>query len=271
MAQGIRGDLVFLSSREIRLELDSPPSSKLGKITLIQVLGKQKVSDIMTIDFDPFNIFHTFAIDDYRIFDVYSYEYAAKIIYGNGEEVNVKLRVKERKPNSRIRGVAKKVKRDFKIACKRLNGSVVHIFKKMKLEEKCLECWDSDLDSSNNSSCSVCGGLGRVSYYSNPIKTYAGAVITTGDALTMSNVGQVGLSGSTHVSMLQDVSLFTDDIFFYHSTGKWFIVNSVAQQSTVKNIPTLQTLVISELPTGSTQIDTALKQGKLSIEDNKDF
>lgn len=265
-----RANLVFLSSREIRLEVGEIRRIDKGKITLLQVMGKKLVSPVMTIDFNPREVFHTFVVDDNRIFDVYSYEYVAQVEYED-ETILVDVKPLYRVPTAKIRGMAKKVKRDFQIVAKRFNGSGVRVFKKMKLQQKCEECWDEDLESSSNSSCEACGGLGRVAYYSNPIETFAGAVGSTGDALTMSNVGQVSLSGSSRIAMLQDITLFTDDIFFYKTTGKWFIVNSVVSQATLQNIPTLQTLLISELPTGSSQISVVLKQWKIDIENNKGF
>ncbi|MDF1879620.1 hypothetical protein JHD46_08220 [Sulfurimonas sp. SAG-AH-194-C20] len=239
-------------------------------LVLIQTEGKTDVSEVETIPFDYKNIFHTFYIGDHRIFDAYSYSYRAEAVDKNGDVIlSIKLKPLENQADYRIRGIARKVKADFTIVARRMNGSVIYAFKKMKLKEKCSSCWDYNLESSSDSSCKECGGLGRVSYYSNPIKTYARAVNVNSESLNLVNVGQEGVGNST-ISMLQDITLFTDDVFFYQSTGKWFIVNTSISASTIQNIPTLQTLSISELPSDSPQIEIAKRKTTfLEIESNK--
>lgn len=159
-----------------------------------------------------------------------------------------------------ITGIEKKILHDFTIVSKNINGSPVHLFKKLNLGDKCEVCWDSDLGSSNDSNCPSCGGKGTKITYSQPIKTYAGPIQQVGDNLVVREEGTISSYPPVSTTVPSLVLLMTDDIMYHQNSGEWYTIRGLNTSSSAKGINILQRVTMETIPTGSPLSDTALKQ-----------
>ena len=114
------------------------------------------------------------------------------------------------------------------------------------------------MDSSNDSNCKDCGGTGYKSEYSNPLKTYAGAIQDGASQTAHQQEGMISDYGTVNVSLPALILMHTDDILFYNLTGTWYIVESTLSVSGIRTDDVLQTLGMQELPSKSPQVESLL-------------
>jgi hypothetical protein len=251
---------LILSSSIVEVFLENRPTLERGEIVLLLSPPKSRGAKILSQEYKDDVLSFTFDISELRPMYVTFYDLTIELRDINGNIIGeAKLKKSVGKIDSMITGITKKVIQDFIIVAKNINGSKVFIFKKMNTGEKCKECWDYDLDSSMNSNCPVCGGTGMSTRYSQSYVTYAGAIQASSLSRENTQEGMTSNYGPSQLSLPSMIELETDDVLFYQIRGMWFIVNSNITISALKNIDTLQTVAISELPSHSPQIETLSK------------
>lgn len=255
------------SSSVVEVFITDGPSLEQGTISLLLYNKQKESTSVLSIDYTISSLSFIFDISELTPSYVSHYDFSIEIRDVNGKVLaSSKLKSSVGKVDSMITGVVKKVVHDFTLVAKNINGSKVVLFKKLSSGEKCKECWDDDLDSSSNSNCKTCGGTGKITRYSQPYTTYAGALQFSNDSLDHRQEGMISDYGPIVLSLPAMVKLATDDVLFYQILGIWLIVNTRVSIASLKRMDTLQTVAMSELPSHSPQVETILAYGSFKIE-----
>jgi len=132
------------------------------------------------------------------------------------------------------RGIIKMKRYEFFIKAKKINGNMVLIFKQLDDKIPCPECWDSDLQSSTNSNCSLCGGSGYIKKYSKPIFTWGGPYMNQPSAPPKGTIDGLDkfnphYGAIASITLLPDVPIEMYDLIYVINSGELNIVHSVSQ------------------------------------------
>jgi len=258
-----------LSSSIMEVFIEKRPTLKKGRISLNLFNKKSGSTELISIEYHRDQPSFIFDISELMPAQVGAYNTSVSILDEDGivvEEAAIKDSVG--KIDRLIRGSVKVVIHDFIRVAKNINGSKIFIFKKMYFGENCEECWDEDLDSSNNSNCKTCGGTGKAIQYSQHYVTYGGAIQPIPTERELKQEGMIMEFGPQIMSLPATLHLETDDIIYYQILGTWFIVNSNASAASLKSISSLQTVQMSELPSHAPQVEMLSKR-KSFIQTNK--
>ena len=259
----MKARLIKVSTNIINVYLsDVSQSIERGSIDLVLFLNKKSQEIISTQEYSSLKLDYSFNLSKHFPRNIIDFEY--KIIVRNESltEETRKSAIFGKLPHH-LSGVVKKIRNDFSIVSRQHNGSIAYFFKKLPGEKRCDVCWDNDLKSSNNSNCPVCGGTGKIRYFSDPVKTICGPIKWQNESYSIDNPGKALSSPTVSMSALADVVLTTDDIVFYVSTSEFYRVIS-RTVSEIKGYATLQTLVSNLLPSNYT--DTKICFDKLKDE-----
>lgn len=237
-----------------------------GEISLDLRLGKNEKISRVKLAFSPLALSYIFDIAEMFPSKIFEYNFSISILNNEGEkQEEANIRSLTAGNSYLLSGVAAKVIHDFCIVAKNINGSACLIFKRVTSQEKCSVCWDKDMNSSNNSNCKSCGGTGYKSEYSNPFKTYAGAIQDGASQTAHQQEGMISDYGAVMVSLPALILMHTDDILFYKLTGTWYIVESSISVSGVRTDDVLQTIGMQEPPSKSPQVESLLAKHRDEI------
>ncbi len=231
----------------IRIIISTPPLNiKDGTITLNLYLSKNDKEKLISLPYSNLTVSYDFNFSKILPRNISDFEYNIVVSDDNSTEETRKVRLFPSLPHH-LSGAIKKIQHDFSIISRKYNGSEALFFKKIPGEDNCTECWDNDLQSSNNSNCPVCGGTGKMRYFSNPYKTICGPIKWQQETYSIDNPGKALASTSVMISSLPDLMLTTDDVIFYKKTGEFFRVVS-RTVSELQTMPSLQNFVANLIP-----------------------
>ena len=228
-------------------------------ISLSQIIDKNNTIPAISLPYEKGKIEYIFDLSETLPRETGWFDYVVSLDSEGSSESTRKTKIKF-STSWHIAGMARKIKHDLYIASKRLNGSKVFLFKKMSSGEKCPECWNEDMQSSDDSNCKTCGGSGKITTYSKPVKTYAGPLIYSDVTYDTGIAGKELLDRRAAVTVDADLMLTSDDIMFYVQTGDFLRVDS-SSPSLLQSEPVTQKLVVQELPSGSFQAE--IPEGEL--------
>lgn len=230
---------------------------KSGKISLFLYVDRKNKQLVADLPYDDRTLVYEFDMSRMEPKSVGDFSYVAEISDDISTEVSRNTKIYKGAPHH-ISGAVKKIQSDFKLVAKTHNGSVIYMFKKIPGTQKCDTCWDEDLMASNNSSCEICGGTGKMSYYANPYKSYGAAIQFAGEKYGTQDAGRVMESTVVQMSAPAEFALTTDDMVYYERTGDWYRVKT-RTISELQTVPTLQMLVMDLMPSGAPETETAYK------------
>ena len=234
---------------------DPSTSVKSGTITLFMAIDRKNSVEVSSLPYEDDILHYTFDLSRKEAKNLGDFDYYTEVSDGKASDKSRRAKIFNGAPHH-IAGAVKKIKSDFRTVAKTHNGSIIYMFKRMPGEQKCMECWDEDLMSSNNSSCKVCGGKGFLSYYAQPYKTYGSAINFQNEKYGTQDQGKTMEITAVTMSALADFVLTTDDMVFYEKTGDWYRVKA-RTVSELQSVPTLQLLVMDIMPSGAPETETA--------------
>jgi len=153
------------------------------------------------------------------------------------------------------RGVMKQQRYEFLIKAKKVNGNKLLVFKKIHEKEHCPDCWDDDLQSSNNTSCPTCGGVGYIDKYSYPFFTWGGPYVSQPSSYPKGgedgkDIYNPQYGGNSNITLLPDVPIDIEDLIYVVDNGELGRVINITN-TFFSNILLSQSAVISVLPSAS--------------------
>jgi hypothetical protein len=239
---------------------DVSPQIESGIVKLFLFLKKGNEEIVSELPFFKDTVEYIFDLSEHFPRNISDFDY--KIIISNEDfsEETRRLKLFGNAPFY-LSGVIKKVRYDFDITSRRFNGGYGYFFKKLPGEEKCPECWDKDLEGSNNSNCTVCGGSGKMRTYTKPVKVVCGPIKWQQESYSLDSPGKTLATPSVSISAIADVVLTTDDVIFYEKTGEFYRVIS-RSVSEIQTFPVLQTLIANLLPSNSSEAGICYKKLK---------
>jgi len=211
------------STNELRVSFSEPSTIDSGIIELYAYLKKGNSEKIAELPYDKEELSYVFNLEDQLPRNIGDLDFQIIVKNDSQSEESRRLRLYGDAPHH-LSGVLKKVRYDFDIVSRRYNGSIAYFFKKLPGTKKCSECWDEDLQSSNNSNCKACGGDGYITTYSKPYKTVCGPMLWQDEAYVVDSPGKTIADPTVKVSALGDLPLVTDDIIYYVKTGDFLRV-----------------------------------------------
>ncbi len=229
------------------------------EIVLSQYFGRNNTVEALRMPYEKDKIEYEFNLSRKLPREIGSFKYIVTLTSEKDTEESRPTKIKF-STSWHVSGMAKKIKHDFYIASKNVNGSKIFIFKKLSSGGVCPECWDDDLESSNDSNCKTCSGSGKIISYSKPVKTYAGPLIYAGVTHETMEAGKELVDSMATVTTDADIILSSDDVLFYVNTSEFYRVDSVTP-SLLQSEPVTQQLVVQELPTNSFQSE--IPEGEL--------
>lgn len=245
----MKAEVIKVSSDLIRIIVLDPPSLvEEGTIELNLFFEKKHIENIASAPYRKDELAYNFDFTKKLPRNIGDFNYVVKVSDGTNSEETKKISLIKRIPHH-LSGLVKKIQGDFKTVAKNYNGSDAFFFKKIPGDKKCTQCWDNDLEGSNNSNCPVCGGTGKVRYFSRPYKTICGPIKSQHDGYAVDKPGKAIADTSVTISSIADMLLTTDDVIFVVRTGEFYRVED-RTVSEVKSIPVLQTLNAHLIPTG---------------------
>jgi hypothetical protein len=231
---------------------------KSGKISIFLFLKKDNTEEVLTLPYSSSELSYIFDMSKKFPRNIVDFDYQIKVCDGNTCDETRRLKLFGSLP-PHLSGAVKKIQYDFDIVSRRYNGSVAYFFKKLPGDEKCSECWDNDLDGSNNSNCSVCGGTGKIRSFTNPYKTICGPIKWQQETYAIDGPGKTLANPTVSISAIADVVMTTDDIIYYASTSEFYrVINRTVSE--VKSFPVLQTLISNLIPSGYTDAEICQKK-----------
>lgn len=236
-----------ISTDVIRIFVNEQPLSiKEGTITLYLYLSRNDQEETLSAPYSKDRVVYDFNFGKKHPRNIGDLKYSVGVKDGDVEEKTRRVSIFGGLPHH-LNGLKKKIESDFRIVARGYNGSRAWFFKKLPGEEQCNECWDKDLGGSNNSSCKVCGGTGRMRYFARPYKTICGPIVWSDEKFVVDDPGKELQSTLVKITSVADLLLVTDDILYYESTGEFYRVTS-RTVSAVQSTPVLQTMISSLLP-----------------------
>jgi len=247
-----------LSTSTIRVFIKSIDTiMETGTITLRLSISKKEDSFVVELPYERTKIVYDFDLSKEAPKNPGDFKYLVTVSDGNTDETSRPTIVGSGAPHH-ISGAVKKIQHDFRRVAKQYNGSVIYMFKKIPTGGNCTDCWDEDLMGSNNSNCKTCGGTGKVTYYSQPFKSYGDAVKFTNEKYGTQDSGKVMENTAVQMSAVADFVLTTDDMVYYDNTGDWYRVKA-RTVSELQSFPVLQMLIMDLMPSGAPETETAYK------------
>lgn len=252
--------ILKVSSSKLKITINSSQfSGTKGTVKLSQYFGKDNFIFLSEELFVEGQLEYAFNLSNSLPRDISECRYVIEISTDKVVESSKPTKVKF-SSSWQISGMAKKIRYDFYIASKNLNGGRAYIFKKLFSDIKCLECWDSDLESSNDSNCPSCGGSGVTIAYSKPLKVYAGPLLYAGTTFDTGAAGKELVDRSARVTVDSDLYMSSDDVIYYVKTGEYYRVDS-STPSLLQSELVTQQLVVQLLPSNSFQSE--IPEGEL--------
>ncbi len=224
-----------------------------GVIYLKLFIGKDNTETIHKLNYSRFELVYDFNMSKKLPRSILDMDYVVEVSDGTTKDETRKISVGRGLPRH-LSGVSKKIKRDFTLKAKHYNGSKAYFFKKLPSEETCSECWDRDLEASNNSNCRRCGGSGYMRYFANPYLTYCGPVKWSNEGHQVQSAGKEMVSTTVSIPALADFVMTTDDIIYHVQTGDFYRV-TFRTSSELQSNSILQTLIANVVPTGYPDVE----------------
>ncbi len=229
-----------------------------GEISLILFLKKDNTEEILTLPYKNTKLEYIFDMSKKFPRNIGDFDYKIIVKNENISDETRKLKLFGSLP-PHLSGAVKKIQHDFDIVSRKYNGSIAYMFKKLPSDEKCPECWDDDLDASNNSNCGTCGGTGKLRSFTEPFKTVCGPIKWQQESYSLDNPGKALANPSVSISSIADIVMTTDDIIYYVATGEFYrVLNRTVSE--MQTFPVLQTLVANLIPSNYPDAEICYKK-----------
>ena len=242
--------------RVIIISMDSS-SIDIGNISISLSSTKKESTLVSSIPYEKAQLVYEFDLSEHSIKNPGDFSYVIMIADTTTNESSKPTKIASGAPFY-ISGAIKKIQNDFRIVAKQYNGSIIYLFKKIVGDAVCLECWDSDLMGSSNSNCTTCGGTGKMTYYSNPYKTYGDAIKFSDEKFGTQDSGKVMENTMVQMATIADFILTTDDMVYYENSGDWYRIKT-RTVSELKSYPVLQKFIMDIMPSGAPETEIAYK------------